>query len=206
MFNDDEDEEEATEWALVGKVLSPGTLHQSTITGALRPAWGNPAGLKIRSIGDKKDNLFVAKFGCKRDMERILTGSPWIFGKYAVILCTYDAKLKASEIRFERMEIWARLVDLPLGWMNQHRGSRAMKLLGDVVRLDVDKYGKASGPYLRARVAIDLNKPIKRGVLLKMSKEGVPEWFDAQYEKLPFFCRSCGVIGHSDVVCETPAL
>lgn len=41
-----------------------------------------------------------------------------------------------------------------------------------------------------------------RGVL---SKEGAPEWFYAQYEKLPFFCRSCGVLGHSDLVCATPA-
>jgi hypothetical protein len=102
------------------------------------------------------------------------------------------------------MEIWVRLLDLPLGWMNTLRGTRAMKLLGDVVKLDVDNDGKASVPFLRARVAIDMSKPIKRGVLLKMSKDSAPEWFDARYEKLPFFCRSCGVIGHSDLFCATP--
>jgi hypothetical protein len=72
------------------------------------------------------------------------------------------------------------------------------------VKLDVDNDGKASAPFLRARVAIDMSKPIKRGVLLKMSKDSAPEWFDARYEKLPFFCRSCGVIGHSDLFCATP--
>jgi hypothetical protein len=206
VFSDDEAEGEApAEWALVGKVISPGTLHQSTIFGALKPAWGNPVGLKIRSIGEKKDNLFVAEFGYRKDLDRILASSPWNFGKYAVILREYDDKLKPSEIRFERMEIWVRLLDLPLGWMNTQRGTRAMKLLGDVVKMDVDKDGKASGPFLRARVAIDMSKPIKRGVLLKMSKDSAPEWFDARYEKLPFFCRSCGVIGHSDLVCATPA-
>jgi hypothetical protein len=71
--------------------------------------------------------------------------------------------------------------------------------------MDVDKFGKASGPFLRARIAIELSKPIKRGVLLKMSRGEAPEWFDARYEKLPFFCRSCGVIGHSDLICATPA-
>jgi hypothetical protein len=120
VFSDDEEGDAmATDWALVGKILTPGTLHQSMIMGALRPAWGNPAGLKIRSIGEKKDNLFVAEFGCKADLDCILAGSPWIFGKYAVILREYDAKLKPSQIRFERMEIWVRLLDLPLGWMNQ---------------------------------------------------------------------------------------
>jgi hypothetical protein len=31
-----------SKWALVGKVLSPSTLHISMIASVLRPAWGNP--------------------------------------------------------------------------------------------------------------------------------------------------------------------
>ena len=172
----------------------------------MKPAWGNPAGLKIRSIDEKSDNMFVAEFGSKVDLDRVLVGSPWIAGKHAVILKEYDEKLKPSEIRFDRMDIWVRILNLPLGWMNQHRGIRAMSLLGEVRRMDVDEDGKASGAFLRARVAIDINKPIKRGVLLRMSRDGEPEWFDAQYEKLPFLCFSCGMLGHSGLECGTPAV
>jgi hypothetical protein len=57
-----------------------------------------------------------------------------------------------------------------------------MGLLGEVVRMDVDGEGKASGPFLRARVAIDISKPIRRGALINRSKDEPPEWFDAQYE------------------------
>jgi hypothetical protein len=45
------DDEEATndggslDFTTIGKVLSPSTLHISTITSAMRPAWGNPVGL-----------------------------------------------------------------------------------------------------------------------------------------------------------------
>jgi hypothetical protein len=102
VFSDDDAKGEApVEWALVGKVISPRTLHQGTIFGALKPAWGNSVGLKIRSIGEKKDNLFVAEFGYRKDMDRILASSPWNFGKYTVILREYDDNLKPSEIRFE---------------------------------------------------------------------------------------------------------
>jgi hypothetical protein len=38
-----------------------------------------------------------------------------------------------------------------------------MGLIGTVRSMDVDKDGKASGPYLRARVSIELSKPIHRG-------------------------------------------
>ena len=123
-----------------------------------------------------------------------------------MILKEYDEKLKPSEIRFDRMDIWVRILNLPLGWMNQQRGSRAMHLLGEVKQMDVDSDGKAGGAFLRARVAIELDRPLKRGVLLRMTRDSEPEWFDAQYEKLPFFCFSCGLIGHRGLGCDKPVV
>ena len=79
----------------------------------MKPVWGNPVGLKVRSIGEKSDNLFVAEFGCKVDMDRVLAGSPWITGKHAIILKEYDEKLKPFEIRFDHMDIWVRILNLP---------------------------------------------------------------------------------------------
>jgi hypothetical protein len=179
---DPDDENSTVEWALLGKVLSPSTVHVQAILGATRPAWGNPAGLKIRLIGKKGDNLFVVEFDFKLDMERALNGSPWLVGKHAVVLHEYDTNMKPSEIHFDRLDVWARIIDLPLGWMNKSRGERVMGLIGDVKRIDVGKDDKASGPYLRARVSIEAAKLVRRGVLLKIKKDAVPEWFDIQYE------------------------
>ncbi|CAM0149310.1 unnamed protein product [Urochloa decumbens] len=205
-FSDDEDGDGKTSemWALVGKVLSPTVVHANTVSEAMRSAWGNPYKMKIRSISEKAKTLFVAEFGFKQDMERALGGSPWVVGKHAVILRDYDDRMIPSKINFDKIEMWARILNLPLGWMNLHRGVRAMGLLGDVIKMDVDAEGKASGPFLRARVAIDLSKAPNRGVLLKTDKTKLPEWFDAQYEKLPFFCHNCGVIGHGDLECDIP--
>ena len=72
------------------------------------------------------------------------------------------------------MEIWVRLLNLSLGWMNLQRGERAMGLIGHVVRMDVDKDGSASGAFLRARIAIEIDKPLRRGVLLRMSRSEEP--------------------------------
>lgn len=100
----------------------------------MKPAWGNPHGLKIGSIGEKEDNLFVAEFNFQQDMERSLGGSPWMVGRHALLLQHYDERLRPSEIRFDRMDIWVRILNLPLGWMNRHRGERAMSLIGKVRR------------------------------------------------------------------------
>jgi hypothetical protein len=98
-------------------------------------------------------------------------------GRNAILLQNYDEKLSASEIVFDRRELWVRILNLPLGWMNQTRGSRAMSLIGSVIKMDVDADGKASGAYLRACVAIEIDKPVRHGVLLWMSRMEEPYWF-----------------------------
>jgi hypothetical protein len=135
-FSEGEDEEilAPVEWALVGKVLSPSPVHINIVRSVMKPTWGNPVGLKIWSIGEKGDNLFVAEFGSARDMERVLLGSPWMVRKYAVLLQEYDEKLSASDIVFDRMELWVRILNLPRGWMNRTRGSRAMGIIGQVMK------------------------------------------------------------------------
>lgn len=85
-FSDDEDPIEApTKWNLLGKVLAPSPVHVNTIRAAMKPAWGNPYGMKLHSIGEKASNMFVAEFGSKTDMDRVLAGSRWLVGRYAII-------------------------------------------------------------------------------------------------------------------------
>lgn len=147
-FSDGEGEEGVMgmEWALVGKVLSPAKMHTSTIHQAVQAPWGNPHGLRIRAIGEKADNLFVAEFAFEQDRDRVRGGSPWIFGKHALIMQDYDERLRPSKIVFDRMDIWVRILNVPLGWMNETRGGRTMGLVGEVKKMDVDKNGKGPLP------------------------------------------------------------
>jgi hypothetical protein len=63
----------ALEFMLIGKVLSPSTLHITTITNTIRPAWGNPFGLKLQSVGERPENLFIAEFRSLLDKKRAMT-------------------------------------------------------------------------------------------------------------------------------------
>jgi hypothetical protein len=81
-----------------------------------------------------------------------------------------------------------------------------MSLIGQVVKMDVDKDDKASGAFLRARVAVEIDKPLRRGVLLRMNKSKEPRWFHIQYEKLPYYCFGCGITGHSEVERPNPVV
>jgi hypothetical protein len=105
---------------------------------------------------------------------------------------------------FTVVTMWVCTLDLPFGWMNTKRGARAAGLISEILKTEANTSGKVSGPYLRARIVVDITKPLRRGILLDKDKSSPPpKWFDVQYENLPFFCFSCGLIGHLENACPT---
>ncbi|KAE8778582.1 hypothetical protein D1007_48482 [Hordeum vulgare] len=191
-------------WTLVGKVLSPSTLHISTISSALRPAWGNPRGLLLNPAGD---NVFVAEFGKKSDMDRVKDGPPWVVGKHAVLLRDFDVDLKPRDMVFNRLKVWVRILNLPFGYMQKKFGTAIagpIGIEGSVPQVDCDATGRCWGSYMRARVEVDVDKPFRRGVTVFSQRRNTTEWFEVQYENLPHYCFSCGILGHSSIECKNP--
>jgi hypothetical protein len=195
--------------AVIGKVLAPNPIQLQTIMAAMRPAWGNPRGLKARMV---EDYLFIAEFDTEMDKNRALEGSPWYIGRQsvgrqAVILQDFNYDLRPSDVKFEEMAIWINILNLPFGLRNEKWGFELAKKIGRrVLKVDVDDQKRAVGKELRARIIISLNEPLSHGVSVFSSRRQRKEWYDVVYEKVPYFCFSCGIIGHSEIACSTPAL
>ncbi|KAM0896212.1 hypothetical protein ACQ4PT_023338 [Festuca glaucescens] len=188
--------------AFVGKVLAPNKLHVQTISSALRPAWGNPKGLTFNPSGD---NHFVAEFGSKADRDRVMEGSPWTVGRHAVLMKKYDTEVQPQMVVFDRFAIWARILALPNRLMNSTHGLEIAKPIGLVRRVECDDLGRCWGTFMRLRVEVKVDEPLVRIVTVFSSKLQASECFAVQYEKLPIYCFSCGLLGHSTLVCSTPA-
>jgi hypothetical protein len=62
-------------------------------------------------------------------MGRTLQGSPWLVGKHVLILRESNDRLVPSQIVFDKIDLWVRVLNLSLGWMNPSRGIRAMNLV-----------------------------------------------------------------------------
>ena len=147
-------------WLLAGKVLHRNHFPIQTITNALRPAWGNPWGLKFRSVGV---SMFVAEFENQSDRDRVWGGSPWHINKNVVVLAEFDDCMRPNEVKFDRLHIWARVMNLPFNLKNYVWGLAVGKQI-DESALSV--HFNQVGGFLRARVTIDVGKPLRRWVLI----------------------------------------
>ncbi|KAL2899046.1 hypothetical protein RDABS01_024128 [Bienertia sinuspersici] len=70
--------------------------------------------------------------------------------------------------------------------------------IGEVLEVEDDESGVEN--FRRVRVMLDINKPLRRFQKIK-TKSGEVIKVECKYERLPFFCFACGLIGHSERDC-----
>ncbi|KAK1684443.1 hypothetical protein QYE76_045291 [Lolium multiflorum] len=75
-------------------------------------------------------------------------------------------------MKFDKLMIWVRVIDLPYNKLNGTWGERIAKKMGEFVKLDINKDGLVSAQYLRARVYIKVKDPLMRWVGLESVKLG----------------------------------
>jgi len=90
---------------------------------------------------------------------------------------------------------------LPLGMMTMATGEAIGDEIGTFMCMELDENDSAVGRFLRIKVRLDVRKPLMRGVNVCVGEEEKPLWCPVEYEYLPDFCYTCGIIGHTDRSC-----
>jgi hypothetical protein len=82
----------------------------------------------------------------------------------AVIIEEFVDHMRPSELKFDKLQLWARVFNLPFNVMRNETWGKAIakKLDKDASLVQVDPVGG----YLRVRITIDVNKPLRRECLL----------------------------------------
>lgn len=145
------------------------------------------------------DNKYLVHFGCEADMARILKGEPWQYKHNPLIMEAYDGTRKLSEYKLDAIRIWVHILDVPMNWRTDAIVRALCKNLGTVMQNDLGD-GNSTG---RVRVALPVYRALETIVAMnarvkeKLSKVE----FKLQYERLPWFCYTCGFLGHQDKSC-----
>jgi hypothetical protein len=145
------------------------------------------------------ENMFVVEFENEWDKSMIMEGWPWLFDGNPVALTEFDGLTPSAKLNFDHAAFWIRMFNLTLACMGKATGGKIGSSVGNVEEVDVHDGEVGWGEYLRAKIVIDLTKPLARGWMLHV--QGHSTWVAFRYEKLPKFCYDCGTIEHDHQGC-----
>ncbi|KAJ8422345.1 hypothetical protein Cgig2_006315 [Carnegiea gigantea] len=154
----------------------------------------NPSVMKnvLKSIWKPSKGLFFSA----TDKKYVLDEGPWAFNGNFLLIKEWTGLEQTLEIKFT----YVKAFDVPGIRQTKKFAEFLGSQIGTFVDCD-DSMMLGADKSLCFRVDIDVERPLHRGVSVKMG--GKPMWIKIKYVKLPKFCYRCGRLGHVVKECET---
>uniref|UniRef100_A0A803PY77 Zinc knuckle CX2CX4HX4C domain-containing protein n=1 Tax=Cannabis sativa TaxID=3483 RepID=A0A803PY77_CANSA len=156
-------------------------------------------------VSEHSEGSFLVTFGCEGDKKRILDGQPWHFAQSLTVFASPDHSFPLTADLLHYIPFWVQVYGIPFRCKSYDLAKLIASGLGDLIQVDEDTIKEGTGPYLRGRFLLDVNKPLRRGInirFLKMGRE-FTKWLDFKYERLPDFCFYCGRLDHTRRFCQS---
>ena len=185
-----------TSLMLVGKVISERAVNLDALQRTMSQIWALHRNLVVRAIDS---NTFVFQFFHWKDKEKILAGRPWSFDQKLLVLNEIVGDEQPSQVVLDSSPFWVRLYNLPFNCRAEEEVKAIASCLGKVMEVDLDDFGLER--FCRVKIMLNVYKPLRRTQRIRR-KDGVLTTIEYKYERLPFFCFRCGVLGHNDKDCR----
>ncbi|KAL5841818.1 hypothetical protein ACOSQ3_012421 [Xanthoceras sorbifolium] len=155
--------------SLIRKIVGNREVNKDAFKATISSIWRTTKGMDIEILGG---NLFVFRFNCELDRKRVLEGGPWTFDKQLIVLREATGMGRISEIDFSWSPFWIQLHNLHLVCMSKEVGLYLGGMIGTVLEVDTGVGGDCFGEYIRLRVMVGLDKPLKRGLRVALGVGG----------------------------------
>jgi hypothetical protein len=177
-----EDEEASQQHLAMVVYYSRKSYNPKVLMVEMLNAWGIQKLVLAEKVGNY---LFKLEFRREEEKRRALEGGPWRHKGDAFILTHYDGLAQPLEIRITTIALWIRFYDLPHAMMKEGFTKQSGGLLG------LHYPG-----YMWVRVEYPLHKALTPELKVKIRGWGLMPII-IRYENVPYFCFTCGRIGHA---------
>ena len=184
--------------SLIGRFLTSKTINLRAAKNLLRSVWKMGNDLKITEVGD---GLLQFKFSLESQLQWVMNNGPWSFDNHLLLLQRWEVGMMAFSVTFHHAPFWVQVWGLPFDLITEQTGWDIGKAIGRVLDVDSKAIVSDQARFLRVRVELPLDKPIRRGAPV-LSPEGNKVMVAFQYERLMGLCYNCGLLGHEAKGCN----
>ena len=153
--------------------------------------WRLGSDLRIVDVGD---DLFQFKFTMESQLKWVLANGLWSFKDHPLALRRWERGMTAISVRFTSMPMWVQVWALPFALLLEEVGRDIGNGSGEVLEVDLKVFSFDQACFIRVRVELLLDKPLRRGGVVA-SLKGDKVCIGFKYERLVGLCYLCGRIG-----------
>ncbi|XP_075640643.1 uncharacterized protein LOC142612431 [Castanea sativa] len=159
--------------SLLGRLLTDKPYNQKAAKNLFRSVWKLRNDVKIIDVGN---GVYQFHFKLESQLRWVAENGPWSFDNHLLL--------------------WG----LPFDLLNAEAAEDIGSGLGRVVSVDQTALSLDQASFLRVRVEIPLNQPLRRRGPVVCPK-GERAWVEFRYERIDGLCFSCGRLGHETKTC-----
>ncbi|KAK6163397.1 hypothetical protein DH2020_000261 [Rehmannia glutinosa] len=184
--------------SLFGKIHGIKKVSFMGLRNTLQSLWVTKAQFVIRELGV---NRYQFVFQNDEDLEKVFNSKVWTFDSQYILLKKWSEGMVIENEVFEEVNLWLQAWNIPNHWISTETGLKVGKLFANTRDILIPESGSSKGRVIKLLVSVNLNKPLLRGINLKLGE--ISLWVDFKYENLMGLCFYCGYIGHFERACET---
>lgn len=158
----------------------------------LSQLWRPLASWKVIPIGK---GYFEFSFSSLEDMRKVLSVGSWNLEPGTLRLFTWTPDFNPELVRQTNVQCWIRIFGLPHEYWRPKILFAIATGVGIPLSLDDATINRSLGHYARILVDLDLAGNIRDKILVE--RKDFAFFVRIEYERLPEFCSSCKMIGHS---------
>lgn len=190
--------EQKQTYVLVGKFLTEKNINFMAMQNVMAVLWRPKEGMEVHDLGGMRYS-FV--FYHKMDLQKVIDGGSWSFEQAMLVVHQLGGMEDPLTVKIQEVDIWVQVYDIPRGFLSENVIRSVGSSIGKYIKSDSTTFDGVWKPYVRVRVSLNVEKPLKRR--MKIKREGDNwSWLNFKYERLGTFCFVCGIIGHSERDCS----
>ncbi|MFQ6663930.1 hypothetical protein Gotur_031231 [Gossypium turneri] len=189
--------ENFSQLCLVGRCLTDSVVHFPSLRNTMADLWHPIGVICITDIGEKR---YLFQFFHEVDIVRVLVETPWFFNNHLLLLKRISYGDNPAAIELNSTEFWVQVHDLPPGLISESMAVQLGNFCGKFIEYDSNNPLLGKKSYMRIRVCLDVNAPLKRKKKIQIGKT-MTAYARFKYEKLSLFYFICEKLGHGESYC-----